>query len=525
MKFRWQYAVAIVVILLLLAVGFLPKWKTRREVENTQSATPEAEVVQPRRVAADDLVLPGNLEPIEEAIINARASGYLKKRYVDIGTRVRKGQLLALVDSPELDRAVEQAQAEQARADAAARQALAEVSRYRAAVANARAGQARSVARYRQSQANLINAETAVTRAERAVRSQKGNVRAAQTRSQLADTSYRRWRALLDEKAVAPQEVDERRSARDEAEANVLTAHSQLTEAQATVLSAKAQYRAGEADVSASAADVDAANRTIEAAQADLSASAEAYTAALASADAARANLQRSRELQEFERVVAPFNGIITARETDTGALISATGTVTGLFRLARTDTLRIRVQVPQGFIPKVAYGTAAVLNIAEFPGSKFVAQVFRRSGGLEQASRTLQTELRLDNTSGRLLPGMYAQVHFAIKGLSALRVPSSAVMIDASGNRLGVVAEDGTIHYQNVEMGRDLGKETEIISGVEESDRVLTAPSYSLSDGVKVKAVSAKEKKNQEQSAPAERPATNHPSATPGASGTPAQS
>jgi membrane fusion protein (multidrug efflux system) len=207
-----------------------------------------------------------------------------------------------------------------------------------------------------------------------------------------------------------------------------------------------------------------------------------------ATVSAARASVRRLEELHSFARVTAPFSGIITARKTDVGDLIAA-GSTKELFRLAQVDRLRVRVRVPQSRSLAITLGQTAELLVPELPGKVFAAKVARTAGSISPDSRTLLTELEVDNTRGELLAGGFAQVRFAdTKGDGALTLPSNTLLFRGEGPQVGVVQADGTVQLRSVKLGRDFGRIVEILAGVGPADRVILNPSDSLAPGTVVR-------------------------------------
>ncbi|PZR74650.1 MAG: efflux RND transporter periplasmic adaptor subunit, partial [Chthoniobacterales bacterium] len=323
---------------LLFLAGYLPRRnrgeKIDAEAQQEEENLPIVNVTKVKRsVPVSELILPGNITPLTEAYIYARASGYVKRRFVDIGDRVRAGQLLAEIDSPELAQQVQQA----------------------------RAGLGQSRAQLGQTQAAL-----------------------GQARSQLklAAVTLERWNVLVGRGVLSKQEGDQKQADYENAEANV---------------------RAAEADVKAAQDNV----------------------------GASEANLNRLIEMQGFTNVRAPFAGVITARNIDTGALISASGAGQGnsaggtaassangsqnseMFRIAQIGTLRIMVNVPQSNAPAIHLGQQADIMLQEYSRRKFAGHVTRTASSLDQNSRTMLTEVQVANPDRLLLPGMYSQVRF----------------------------------------------------------------------------------------------------------------
>src|SRR5581483_4635235 len=204
-----------------------------------------------------------------------------------------------------------------------------------------------------------------------------------------------------------------------------------------------------------------------------------------ANVDAAKANMHRLEDLQSFTHVTAPFAGIITARDIDVGDLITSGKE---LFRMAQTRTLRVFVRVPQSATAGIGVGVDAEMTVPEMPGRKFTAKVVRTAGAIDVASRTLLTELEVDNSKDELLAGSYAQVSFGeMKQAPALVLPSNTLIFRAEGLQVGVVAEDGKVELKKVTLGRDFGKTVEILAGISAADRVVLNPSDSLISGTMV--------------------------------------
>ncbi len=364
-RVRRKVAVVLAVIAIALTVGFLPRWRARQAlaVETRELAVPTVTVVSPGPSKPfAGVPLPGEVKPFIEASINARASGYLKRWLADIGDNVKEGQLLAEIDTPELDQELARARAELAQAEAAL---------------------------------------------------------------ELAKSTAARWTELLRTASVSDQENAEK--------------------------------------------------------QADLALKS-------ATVEAARANVRRLEELKSFAAVTAPFSGTITARNTDVGQLISASGGKE-LFRLAQTRTLRVHVRVPQTLSRAVEPGQQAELTLAELPGRKFEAKIVRTAGAMEPDSRTLLIELEVDNARGEILAGSYAQVRFTdIAAEGTLTLPSNTLLFRAEGMQVGLVSSEGKVDLRRVKLGRDFGQVVEVLEGVSRSDRVIANPSDSLTAGTTVR-------------------------------------
>jgi membrane fusion protein, multidrug efflux system len=346
----------------------MPRVDAKKALAQTPKDTRPSVVVVPaqRGQANTELALPGTLLPIQETPIYARTNGYVKHWHTDIGTKVQMGQLLAEIDTPELDREIKQA--------------------------NAEAQQAR---------ANL----------------------------NIARSTHQRWQSLLDKGAVSRQAVDEKAS----------------------------EYEARRADYAAE-----------------------------------QANVARLRELKSFQRVSAPFSGIITGRQIEIGQLIAAGNTDPNrwLFKLAKTDTLRMYVSVPQSHARMVQTDVPVTVALREFQGKAFAAKVMRTAGALDAQSKTLTTEVHIPNTDGALLAGMYAQVKFALtQSEPSILIPANTLIVRADGPQVAAVAND-VVSMRKVTLGRDLGTQIEVLAGLNDKEMIITNPTDAMREGVAVKSV-----------------------------------
>jgi len=424
-KKGWSVVVGAPVLVALIVIGIVPRWRDHAEL-GAGATGPDAglvpvSVATPQRGdGSNDLVLPSNIQAIEETAIYARANGYIRERSVDIGDRVTAGKVLAQIDTPELDQ---------------------ELSQSRAALAQTRAGLAQAQASLTQARANLQQARAGLEQS----RANEG----------LAAATSDRFSRLEKAELVAHQEADEKRNTH--------------AVARATTAAAQANVEAMQANIGALEASVDAARANVAANE---------------------ANVQRLRALQSFQTLEAPFSGIITMRGIDRGALITS-GSGAGaspLFRLARIDTLRIFVNVPQTFVRSIALGQPATVLVPEYPQRTFVGTVASTAGALDPTSRTLLTEVRLRNDDRALLPGMYAQVKFAVASADDVWIlPATALVTRAAGPQVIAVRDDGTVRYLRVQVGRDLGSSVEIVSGLGGQERLVTSPPDGLKDGARV--------------------------------------
>jgi RND family efflux transporter MFP subunit len=512
-------------------LGVLPRISQDHELKAQSqlaaSHVQKVEVVSARMENDSDIQLPGNIQSVSEAPIYSRASGYIVKRYVDIGSRVKTGQLLAEIESPEARLALQQAQADTSRSRFTVTQSQSDVEKLRAGVAQAKADSARAAATTQQSRAMISNAQSRVAlakankaeaesklaAAQHAVEGQQAAASQAQAQLELADATAKRYRGLLQEGFVTQQDDDQAQASLKIARANITASRSAVNSAMANVQSAREA--------------VNSAQAAVEAAEADVLSSKESLNASLASEDASHANVnaneaslrsgqsfvnanrsgvnsllaaQRKYAAQSgFQQLRAPFDGVITARNVDVGTLVAAgagtanqapTATVStmGLFGLAKTDELRIQVSVPQSFNSSIQPGTRATVTVQELPGHKFEGIVSRQSGALDSASRTRLTEIRLKNPEGVLLPGMFARVSFATGGKTAkLRVPANTLAVGANGTRVAIVRADKTLHYVTVVLGRDFGAEAEVVEGLHGDEKLVTNPTDEMHEGMKV--------------------------------------
>ena len=423
---------AVVVVLLLLAVGVWPRLsRSRRATAVAHAAETELPLVNVVRAqlapASSELLLPGNTEAVTTAKIYARADGYVRRRLVDIGTRVKSGQVLAIIESPEVD------------------QQLAE----------ARATSEQSRAALEQVRANLEQSRAAVVQAN-------SNVAAAQANEEIAAKTHERWDRLVNKGVLPKQSGDERRTA--------FAARSAETAA------ATAALRTAEASVHAQEASVKAAQAAV---------------------NAQIANVRRLEQIQGFQRVVAPFDGIITERNIEQGDLISA-GAGKNLFSIAQASTLRVQVDVPQGYSVDLHPGLPAAVSVRELPGRSFQGTVARTAGALNGASRTLRAEVQVDNRDGSLLPGMYAEVKFELsRARRAVLIPSETLVVNATGTQVLTVTRDSKTQLVPVRVGRDLGTQVEITEGLNGGEQLVTAPPDTLGNGQQVRVAAPGGKKS----------------------------
>ena len=387
---RWRMlglgGLAAVGLATALTAGTLPRLRLQQEVnaaaEEASAAPPRVTVAtaRPREVKAER-VLPGTTLPLLEASLYARATGYIKSRLVDIGDRVQQGQLLAVIDAPDIDDQLAQAKAnlEQARATLKLNEANAALAR------------------------TVLNRSLSI--------SGRGNG------------------------FVSPEEIDQERAT--------------LRTTSASVETAQASIQVNEAMV------------------------------------------QRYADLQAYEKIVAPFPGVITARHIDPGDLVSADSTTRELFHLMRTDILRVWVNVPQVFATGIQVGQSAVAFRREDPRKQFPGKVARTADALDSNTRTLLTEVQVPNPDNVLRPGMYLQVKFVFDhDVVPVLIPAAALATRTDGPRVPVLDDQHRVHYRAVQLGRDYGAEIEVIAGLSAGETVVVHPGDDLPEGTAVEPV-----------------------------------
>jgi RND family efflux transporter MFP subunit len=389
--------VVIVILVLIVAVilgvvGVLHRVHANADLEHYTAGTaapPVALEFPVLQQTAQEIVIPGNIQAFTQAPIYARSAGYVKAWYHDIGSHVRKGDLLAVIETPELDQQLSQG---------------------------------------------------------------KADLATAQANASLAKVTSDRYLDLIGKNAVSQQDTD----------------------------NAQAQLRARNTEVAS-----------------------------------AEANVHRLEELQSFERITAPFDGVVTARNLDIGQLITSTGStgasVAGaaasnreIFDISAIGTLRVFINVPQVHAPDAKNGTIATLTLPQYPGKTFQGKLVRSSSAVDPNTRTLLAEIDVDNRSGQLLPGSYTEVHLhTSKAVPALVVPISAVVLQPDGLHVAVVDGNDVAHVIRVTPGRDLGSAMEILSGLDSSQAIIINPPDSLIDGEKVRVVSRPGQKRAAAEAP----------------------
>ncbi|RZF31152.1 efflux RND transporter periplasmic adaptor subunit [Paraburkholderia sp. UYCP14C] len=371
---RLVMVVAAVAVLALAAQGIWSRHDAHVALERDaeHASQMSVEVVQPQKSTAGlDLVLPGNVQAFLDTPIYARTNGYLKKWYADIGAHVKAGQLLAEIDTPEVD--------DQLRA----------------------------------ARADLANAEANYA---------------------LAKSTADRWTDMLRSKSVSKQETDEK------------------------------------------VGDMLAKKATL---------------------DAARFNVARLEKTQSFQKVYAPFDGTVTARNVDVGALIdagSSGGPAKELFHVAQADRLRVYVNVPQAYAQQVRAQQSAFLTLTETPSRHYPGSVARTAGAVDPQQRTMLVEVDVDNRSGELLPGAYAQVHFALgAGTASFTLPGNALLFRPDGVKVATVDPQHKVKLLPVSLGTDFGTRVAIVSGLQGNEQVILNPQDSIVDGAPVRIVPRK--------------------------------
>jgi len=516
----------VLLLVVLFIAGLVPKLradsqlKSETTAENT--AVPDVQFIQPHMAKEDNVLLPGNIQALSETAVQARTVGYVDKMFVDIGSHVKTGQLLAIIQSPDTDQQLAQANSDAAKSQATIDQSVADVAHARAGVAQGNADLSRMSANIANSQAAVsaaksrlqgaksaqAAAEAALAKSKQEVLTQKANMQQAQAQLDLATATEKRYRGLLSEGFVSQQDYDQTAAtlkttdaALEASKANIEAAQSDVAAAEQNVQSAVSAVRSAQSDVSSAQANLRSSNAsydsqeaTIDADKANVNASQATVQANQAAYKSSLANARRYSVLSGFERVTAPFDGVITSRNIDIGSLVSpgqiAASTTTsttpnlGLYGIARVDQLRIFVDLPQTYYESVHTGSKAKVLVRELPSRTFEGTIYQAAGALDQASRTRLTEVRLNNTDGTLLPGMYAQVQLDTGGQEGLRIPSNTLMVDAKGTRVALVGDDNKVHFATIVIGKDFGNEVEVVNGIKASDKLITDPSDELQEG-----------------------------------------
>lgn len=374
---RWRphiIGMTILCILLLMLIGFFPRYYQKEKIDQAAERKPPIPVVKVMEALPNrknvEIELPSYLQAINITPIWARVDGYIKMFYVDIGDRLKVGQLMVDIDTPEVDQQLAQARAE--------------LERFKALM-------------------------------------------------EIARITTERWQTLWNKnpEAISLQEVEEK-----------------------------------------------AAN----------------YQSAAANVQAGIANVQRLEALQGFNKVYAPFEGVVIKRNIDIGSLVTAgsNGSIEQLYQVAKTDVIRAFIDVPQPYFRLIKDGMKAEITVNEYPDKVFTGVVARNSSALAQLARTLLTQVNIDNTAGDLLVGLYAQVKLVLSpDIATFIIPTSSLIIRSGPTYVGIVGEDGKVRMQKVEVGLNYGKNVEILSGLKEKDRIILNPTEKIKEGVAVEIAS----------------------------------
>ncbi len=424
---------------LALPIGIYPRIMQSQELDQSQKKFQETVpsvsakhlmVVAPTR----QISLPGTVEAIVATGIYARTNGYIRSLNVDIGDHVTAGQVLADIETPELDEGVKET---------------------KALVFTTVATKAQMIANVDKAKADLQTSRAALAQA-------KASLLERQSTEKFAFTSNLRWKNLVTQGAVSTQDADEKETAYNTSKALRVAAEESVRSAESQVVAAQERVNAELANLNMSDANI----------------------------DAARARQGRSTTEQGFSKIVAPFAGVITERNIDQGTLISSGSedSKTPLFRLARIDTVKVFVDVPQYASSDIKLGQQVSISLKELPGKTFLGKIERTSVALDANARTLKTEIHVPNNDFRLAPGMYADVNFTVpRTTHTFLVPTNALLTKAEGPQV-VVVSGYTVHYRKVQVGDDLGKDVEIVSGLSGIEDVVLNPKDSLRDGERVK-------------------------------------
>ena len=449
--FRVLTVAGVVTTTVLLVMGWIPRVRARSQrqenLHQLVDAKPKVTLIQPREEKSDrNLTLPASLEAFQEIKVQARADGYVGKWFVDIGDSVHAGQVLALIEVPELQQKRAQAQADEAEAEA-------------------QVAQAESDVRTVESEKSRLLAEEEQARAE--VGQARAEILARQSDAEFARVSNDRWQKLVAEQAISLQEADQRQHLYQAARANVQSAQERLLASQSRVKAAGARQLSLQAEVNSALARVRSGQARVRARQAVV--------------DAIDTQI-------EFCTVRAPFSGIITRRNIELGTLVSAGGDKTTLYELAQSRRLRVIVDVPQGDAEAIRVGQKAQVKLS---GQLLPGVVTRTAGALDADTRTLRTQVEIDNPGGHLEAGMHAEVSLTVQNHGhAVVIPATTMVVRAEGAHVYVVDAGGQVHLRAIELGLDYGKEVQVVSGLSGTDRVVNFPSDSLSEGTMVESV-----------------------------------
>jgi len=438
-RFIQLMGIAGIAVSVMLPIGIVPRLIQAHELDRIHDKIaheiPSVSVTHATLAPAQQkLSLPGSIEAVIETPIYARSNGYIEKRFVDIGDRVGAGQILAKIQTPEIEESEKEAKA----------QLLTAITNKKQSEANHDRAQAdldKAIAQLSQSRAALIE---------------------RQSTEEFAKTTMHRWQSLGVQGAVTLQEVDEKETNYRTSVATREAAEDFINAAKSEVIAARARLKAEEANVNLSTANI-----------------------AAATAHANRSSTERS-----FQVVSSPFTGIITERNVDQGALVSSgsDSSKLPLFRVARIDTVKAYVDVPQYAARGIHTGQEVSVTLKEFPDRTFIGKVARTSVALDSTARTLHTEIHIPNSDFALVPGMYTDVNFSVTRPSkTFLIPANSLIVRSEGPQVITLKEGKNIHYSQVRLGEDLGKQVEVVAGLNNGDTIIVNPSDTLAEGTTV--------------------------------------
>jgi multidrug efflux pump subunit AcrA (membrane-fusion protein) len=512
---RWTGVVAgVVVLVALLAIGYLPRMHGQQQpaYATAESQLPTVAVISPRRPPrADHVTLPGNAQAIQQTTLNAQVTGYVKQVYVDIGDKVTSGQVLATIATPVNDQMLIQAQAQEVQANDGVTQARAQLAAAQGSRQEAAAQLLKSIAGVAQANSAVAQTQAQLAQAKQQAAEQGAQLKLAEANLNLAKVTNDRQQKLVAEGYVAKQTADQTEAAYETSQATVESAKASYAASKSNIEALQASVSAAQQNVDAAKYGVDSSKAAVASADSTVSSNQAAVAEASANMESSQANVLRYAAQQQFQNIVAPFDGVVTARYIDVGAMVTGTvGTSTGtasssptalsiaappagggsgaLFSIARTNKVRIYVNVPQDYAMGVLPGQKADVKISQLPRAHLVGAVARTSGALDPASRTLLTEVDIDNSTGKIHPGVFAEVTLTVpRGKGALIVPDNAIVTNASNTQVVEVLPNNTIHYQNVTVGRDYGQTLELTGGVRSTNSIVLNPLESLQEGQRV--------------------------------------
>ncbi len=498
-----RYTAAFLLFLALgTAIGLAPRLLRNRHLSAVAAEEarqlPTVTVVHPSADLATDLVLPSTIEAVEQTVVNARATGFVRRRLVDIGDFVKKGQVLAILSEPDADAQYREAQANYRHALAGTSQAAAGLAAQQASTQQAQALLAQASGHLEQAVSDRDTAEDLLSEAQNTLTSQSAGAEKARASLVLARKTFNRYETLLRQGFVTQQDADTYRANLDSARATFTAAVAQEGVARTDVSAKRDALRSADAIVAQARSALAAAQDGVSAAQASRTAATANVVAAREEARSTFQNAQYYQSLIGYEKIVAPFDGVITARNVDVGTLVKADNVPTnsspsGLFGIARLRVMRVLVNVPQAYLPYVHAGDPAHLEVREFPNRKFNASVYRVAGGLDPAARTVQVEVRIDNPDGTLRPGMYVETRLDnANRANVLRIPSTALIFDEHGTRVATVTPNRRIHFVRITIQRDLGAYLAVSRGLTPEMLVVTNPTDDLTEKGRVTTVSA---------------------------------